>query len=122
MGDKVSKKPLIFNVNWFRLDDEGHFIWPGFGENFRVLKWMIDRAMGKADARETAIGFIPNPEDIETEGLDLSLEIMTDLLSIDNESWLEDVENIKKFYAQFGDKLPKELNDELAKLESNLKK
>ena len=122
MGDKVSKKPLIFNVNWFRLDDEGHFIWPGFGENFRVLKWMIDRAMGKADARETAIGFIPNPEDIETEGLDLSLEIMTELLSIDNESWLEDVENIKKFYAQFGDKLPKELNDELAKLESNLKK
>ena len=122
MGKKVENQPKIFNVNWFRLDDEGHFIWPGFGENFRVLKWMIDRCMDKVDAVETEIGYIPRSEDIEIEGLDIDTDTLKELLSIDRESWLEDVANIKEFYSKFEGTLPEELKEELAKLEANLNK
>ena len=72
MGEKLGDKaPKIFNVNWFRLDDEGHFIWPGFGDNLRVLEWILKRCEGKVDAKETAIGYVPNAEDINLEGLGL---------------------------------------------------
>jgi phosphoenolpyruvate carboxykinase (GTP) len=124
MGKKLGDKaPKIFNVNWFRLDDEGHFIWPGFGDNLRVLSWIVDRCKGKADAVETPIGFGPKAEDINIEGLDdVTLDTIKDLLTVDTAPWLEDVANIKEFYKKFGDRLPKELNEELAKLEGNLKK
>lgn len=122
MGKKIPNPPKIFHVNWFRTDDEGHFIWPGFGENMRVLMWILARCEGKVDAVETAIGYLPKPEDINIEGLDLDLDVMKELLTVDHDAWLSDVENIKDFYKQVGDRVPHELYDELAMLETNLKK
>ena len=123
MGKKLGDKaPKIFNVNWFRTDDEGHFIWPGFGDNMRVLNWIVDRCEGKADAVETPIGYEPKPEDIDVEGLDITTDTVRDLLSVDKSLWKEEVKGIKEFYAKFGDKLPKALESELATLESNLNK
>ena len=122
MGKKIPNPPKIFHVNWFRTDDKGHFIWPGFGENMRVLMWILARCEGKVDAVETAIGYLPKPEDINIEGLDLDLNVMKELLTVDHDAWLSDVENIKDFYKQVGDRVPQELYDELAMLETNLKK
>ncbi len=122
MGKKIPHAPKIFHVNWFRTDADGNFIWPGFGDNMRVLLWILDRCDGKAEAVETPIGFVPKAEDIDIEGLDLSLATIKELLTVDKASWLEDVANIKEFYAQIGDHMPKELYEELDKLESNLKK
>ncbi|MBE6627366.1 MAG: phosphoenolpyruvate carboxykinase (GTP) [Ruminococcaceae bacterium] len=123
MGKKIPNAPKIFHVNWFRTDAEGHFIWPGFGDNMRVLMWILDRCAGKVDAVETPIGFVPKAEDINIEDLDgVTIDTIRDLLTIDTESWLEDVENIKAFYKQIGDRVPAELYDELAILEGNLKK
>ncbi len=122
MGEKLGDKaPKIFNVNWFRTDDEGHFIWPGFGDNLRVLMWILDRCEGKADAVETPIGFEPKAEDINIEGLDITVDTIRDLLNVDKNLWKEEAKGIHEFYAKFGDKLPKELQDELATLEANLK-
>ena len=122
MGKKIGKQPQIFNVNWFRTDDEGNFIWPGFGDNLRVLEWIIDRCEGKVDARESAIGYLPYAKDINIDGLDIDESVVEDLLTVDKATWLEEVKGIKEFYAQFGDRLPKELADELAKLEERLSK
>ena len=121
MGEKLGDKaPKIFNVNWFRTDDEGHFIWPGFGDNMRVLMWILGRCAGEADAVETAIGYEPKPEDINIEGLDITKETVADLLSVDKELWKTEAEGIREFYQKFGEKLPKELMAELEKLEKNL--
>ena len=122
MGKKIANPPKIFNVNWFRLDDEGNFMWPGFGDNMRVLNWILDRCDGKVDAVETEIGFVPNKEDLQLEGLDLSDEAITELLSIDKQAWKEDLANQREFFAQFGDKLPKEIKDSMDTLEANLNK
>ena len=122
MGKKTANQPKIFNVNWFRTDDEGNFIWPGFGDNLRVLEWIIKRCKGEVDAKEVAIGYVPNAEDINIDGLDIDVDTVKELLSVDKETWLEEVKGIKEFYAQFGERLPKELADELAKLEANLSK
>ncbi|MCQ4896310.1 MULTISPECIES: phosphoenolpyruvate carboxykinase (GTP) [Anaerotruncus] len=124
MGEKLGDKaPKIFNVNWFRTDDEGHFIWPGFGDNMRVLNWIIDRCEGRAEAVETPIGYEPKPEDIDVEGLgDVTTDTVKDLLTVDKALWKEEVKGIKEFYAKFGDKLPKELESQLATLEANLDK
>ena len=121
MGTKIPHPPKIFHVNWFRTDDEGNFIWPGFGDNMRVLMWILDRCAGKVDADITPIGYIPKAEDINIEGLDISLDTIKDLLTIDKESWLADVENIKAFYKQVGDRVPQTMYDELAALEARLK-
>ncbi|MBQ8830929.1 MAG: phosphoenolpyruvate carboxykinase (GTP) [Oscillospiraceae bacterium] len=121
MGEMVPNKPKIFNVNWFRLDDDGNFIWPGFGDNMRVLEWIMARCFDEVDADETAIGFVPKPEDINLEESGVSLETLRDLLSVDKELWKTEVEGIKEFYAKFGDKLPTALREELSKLEENLK-
>lgn len=120
MGKNIPNPPKIFHVNWFRTDDEGHFIWPGFGDNMRVLLWILDRCAGAADAVETPIGFVPKAEDINIEGLDIDLNVMRDLLTVDKASWLEDVENIKEFYKLVGDHVPTELQEELAALEARL--
>ena len=122
MGKKAANAPKIFHVNWFRTDAEGNFIWPGFGDNLRVLLWILDRCAGKADAVESAIGYLPKPEDINTEGLDISLDTMKELLTVDKESWIADLDSIKEFYAKIGDTMPCELLEELATLEANLKK
>lgn len=122
MGKKISNPPKIFHVNWFRTDDEGNFIWPGFGDNFRVLLWILDRCADKVDAVETAIGYVPKAEDIDIEELNISRDTIRNLLSVDKEHWLEDIDNIKAFYDKLGKSVPAELREELAKLEENLKK
>ena len=118
----VPHLPKIFHVNWFRTDDEGNFIWPGFGDNMRVLLWILDRVEGKADADLTPIGYVPKAEDIDTEGLaGIDTETIKGLLSVDRESWREDVKNIKDFYNLIGDRVPKELWKELEELDERLK-
>lgn len=120
MGKKIKVQPKIFNVNWFRTDSEGHFIWPGFGDNMRVLDWILKRCEETVDADETAIGYVPKPEDINLEGCGVDEETLKGLLNVDTETWKKEAEGIKEFYKKFGDKLPKELEDELAALESRL--
>ena len=122
MGNKIPNAPQIFHVNWFRTDDEGNFIWPGFGDNLRVLLWMLDRVDGKVGAKETAIGYIPETADIDTTGLDISKEVMDELLSVDKESWLADIANIREFYDLIGDTVPAELKSQLDALEARLSK
>ena len=122
MGNKMSNPPKIFHVNWFRTNEEGEFIWPGFGDNFRVLEWMLKRCDNKIDANEAAIGYLPKAEDINIEALDLSMDTLKSLLKIDSESWLEDVKSIEEFYAKIGDTIPEELMDELKTLTNNLNK
>ena len=122
MGKKLGDKaPKIFNVNWFRTDDEGHFIWPGFGDNLRVLEWIIKRCEGKADAVETPIGYVPQAEDINLEGLDFSLDTLKSILEVDKDLWRTEADGIAEFYEKFGDKLPAELKSQLATLKNNLK-
>lgn len=120
MGKKIPNPPKIFHVNWFRTDDEGHFIWPGFGENMRVLMWILSRCENKVDAKETPIGFVPYAKDINLEGSGVSEETLEDLLSIDKESWKADISNIREFYALVGDRVPTEMKIELAALEKRL--
>ena len=121
MGKKIPNAPKIFHVNWFRTDADGNFIWPGFGDNMRVLLWILARCEGTVDADLTAIGYVPKAEDINIEGLDdVTIDTIRDLLSVDVDSWKEDVENIKAFYAQIGDRVPAELHEELAALEARL--
>ncbi|MBQ6553086.1 MAG: phosphoenolpyruvate carboxykinase (GTP) [Clostridia bacterium] len=126
MGKKIPNPPKIFNVNWFRTDDEGHFIWPGFGDNMRVLMWILARCEDKIGAQETAIGYLPNPEDIETEGLDgIDVETIRGLLSVDADLWLQDADGVEEFYKKIdsvGNRMPKELYDELAGLRERLGK
>ncbi len=117
LGDKA---PKIFNVNWFRVDEEGHFIWPGFGDNLRVLEWIIKRCEGEVDAVETPIGFVPKPEDINLEGLeDFDIETLKGILEVDKQKWAKEAEGVEEFYTKFGDKLPSALRDELATLKAN---
>ena len=122
MGDKIAKKPKIFHVNWFRQDENGHFLWPGFGDNLRVLDWILDRCDDVVDANECEIGYVPKAEDINIEGLDMTTADIENLLQIDKDAWKEDVASIKDFYAKFEGRIPTELTDELAKLEENLNK
>ena len=121
MGEKLGDKaPKIFHVNWFRTDEEGHFIWPGFGDNLRVLDWMLKRCEGTVGAKETAIGFVPEVDDINLDGLDFSKEALAGILNVDKDLWMAEVPGIKEFYAKFGDKLPVKLQAELDTLEAKL--
>ena len=124
MGKKIKVQPKIFNVNWFRTDDEGHFIWPGFGDNMRVLDWILRRCEEVVDADECAIGYIPKVEDIVLDGIEdeVSPDVLKGLLTIDKEMWKKEAEGIEEFYKKFGDKLPVELKEELEKLKANLNK
>ena len=123
MGKKISHAPGIFHVNWFRTDENGHFVWPGFGDNFRVLLWILDRCEGKVDAVKTAIGYVPKPEDINLEGIsgNVTTDTVRDLLTVDTEAWLEDITNIEQFYEQVGSHVPAEMKEELAALAARLK-
>ena len=122
MKNKTDKLPKIFNVNWFRTDENGHFIWPGFGDNMRVLDWIIKRCEGAVDADETAIGFVPKAEDINIDGLDINIETLKGLLDVDKDMWKSEAEGIEEFYTKFGDKLPETLRAELESLKANLAK
>ena len=119
LGDKA---PKIFNVNWFRVDEDGHFIWPGFGDNLRVLEWILKRCDNEVDAVETAIGYVPKPENINLEGLkDFDEEKLASILKVDNAKWAKEAAGVEEFYKKFGDKLPQELRDELNGLEERTK-
>ena len=119
----ADKAPKIFNVNWFRKDDEGNFMWPGFGDNLRVLEWIIKRCEGEVDAQETAIGYLPYAKDINIEGLEgeVSVESLESILDVDKALWAAEADGIGEFYAKFGDKLPETLKAELETLKANLK-
>ena len=117
---KTPDAPKIFNVNWFRTDDNGNFIWPGFGDNIRVLDWIVDRCEGRIGAEETPIGYVPRPEDIDIEGTDLTRETLRGLLSVDKEMWRAEAADIEKHYEKFGPRLPKELRKQLDALEKRL--
>ena len=121
MEKSVPHLPKIFNVNWFRTDDNGEFIWPGFGENLRVVEWILKRCFDEADARETEIGYLPKVEDINLDGIDVDPDTLAGLLSVDRDLWKKETEGIHEFYAKFGDQLPKALAEELAGLEERLK-
>ncbi len=114
------KQPKIFNVNWFRKDDEGHFMWPGFGDNLRVLLWIMDRCEGKVDAVETPIGYLPKPEDIDIDGLDVTVDDVKAMLTVDKALWREEADGIEEFFKSLGDTVPQELYDELATLRANV--
>ena len=123
MGKSVPNLPKIFHVNWFRTDDEGHFLWPGFGDNMRVVEWIIKRCRGEVDAVETPIGFMPKPEDISLEGIEdeVSEDTLKNLLSVDVEVWKKEADDIEAFFAQVGEgKLPAELAENLEILKKNL--
>ena len=124
MGKKVGDKaPKIFNVNWFRQDEKGDFMWPGFGENMRVIDWILDRCEDKVDAQETAIGYVPYAKDINIKGTDVSEETLEKLLYVDKTRWAAEADEIEKYYDDnFGDKLPKEIRDNLATLKANCAK
>jgi phosphoenolpyruvate carboxykinase (GTP) len=125
LGKKAdpAKLPKIFNVNWFRKDANGKFMWPGYGENSRVLKWVFERCEGTAKAVETPIGNLPTPDAIDCTGLEdtVNTATMNELLKVDREGWLREVEMIREHYKQFGEKLPKALHTELEQLEKRLR-
>jgi phosphoenolpyruvate carboxykinase (GTP) len=115
-----SKLPKIYYVNWFRKDANGKFVWPGFGDNSRVLKWIVERLEGKAEATETPIGNVPTKDALDVSGLDLTDEQLDLLLTVDTEAWRAEAEQITPHYERFGDHLPKELWDELEALNKRL--
>ncbi len=118
VGAKLSNPPRIFKVNWFRLDENGRFMWPGFGDNMRVLLWILARCEGKVDAIETMIGYSPRPEDINIEGLEgFDRETLAELLKVDPEAWVDEIKGIREYFSIF-DRLPQELADCLAELEA----
>lgn len=117
---KSDKLPKIFHVNWFRRDQDGKFIWPGFGENMRVLAWIVDRCAGRVDARETPIGFLPNVEDINTDGIDVSPETMRELLSVDPAQWQQEMTAIAEYFAEYGNRMPKTMLGELSEISEAL--
>ena len=123
MGEKLGDKaPKIFNVNWFKQDENGNFMWPGFGDNMRVLDWIIKRCEGTIDAEKTPIGYLPKKGDINLKGIEdeVTSEVEDKLLAVDRDLWKKEVEEMKEFYKQFGDKLPDGLKQELADLEARL--
>ena len=121
MEKLLTHPPVIANVNWFRTDDEGHFLWPGFGDNLRVIEWVLRRAFGEAEAVESEIGYLPKPEDIDLADAGVDEDTLRGLLTVDKELWRKECEGIRAYYAQFGDRLPKRLAEELEKLEAALK-
>jgi phosphoenolpyruvate carboxykinase (GTP) len=113
MGKRMQNPPKIFHVNWFRTGPDGKFLWPGYGENLRVLEWILDRAEGEGAAVESPIGYLPRAEDLHLEGLGLPPDRVRDeLLSIDRNEWIEEAKSLDKFLSPFGDDLPREIRDE----------
>lgn len=120
IGKKASKLPKIFMVNWFRKDENGKFMWPGFRDNSRIIKWMLERIEGKTGAKETEIGFMPEEGALDLNGLDITKETMDKLLSVNKQDWKKEVGMIEEFYAKFGDRIPQELKDQLDELKKKL--
>lgn len=121
MGKRMSKPPKIFCVNWFRTDEKGKFLWPGFKENLRVLEWILDRCNGKVGALQTPIGYIPRPTDLDMTGIDIGRNVLEKLLEVDNKAWAEELKGINKFFKMFKKNLPAELWQEYEALSKRLK-
>jgi phosphoenolpyruvate carboxykinase (GTP) len=115
-GERSAKLPKIFHVNWFRRDAAGKFLWPGYGENLRVLRWIIERCEGRVGAVEKPIGFLPKPADIDLKGLDVSNDTLEQLLAVDTEQWRKEMTSIGEYFAEFGDRLPQKLSAEHQKV------
>jgi phosphoenolpyruvate carboxykinase (GTP) len=120
-GKRLKNPPKIFFVNWFRQDDKGKFLWPGFGDNIRVLKWMIDRVNNKVGANTTPIGLIPKTGDLDLTGLDIPKENMEKLFEVKLPEWKAELESVKSFLRQFDDRMPKEIWQEFKNLEAHAK-
>ena len=120
VGQSTAQPPKIFQVNWFRTDAQGNFLWPGFGQNVRVLKWILERVRGGGKAVETPIGWIPTPDGIEREGLDLPASTLEELLQIDRPDWEQEIASQRQFFSQFGSRLPREIQAEHEALEQRL--
>ncbi len=116
MGKRIPHAPKIFHVNWFRKNADGKFLWPGFGQNVRVLKWILERVEGKGQAVETPIGWVPAPGALTLDGLEITHNTMEELLRVNPDDWAPELEETKKFFAQFGKRLPQELREEHAQL------
>jgi len=112
MGKKLANPPRIFNVNWFRKGADGKFLWPGYGENVRVLKWILDRVEGRATAQETPIGYVPTASSLTLDGLPVSRDAMNELLSVNTSDWAEEEKAVGEFFGKFGSHLPETLRDE----------
>jgi len=115
-----AKLPRIYYVNWFQQDDQGRFLWPGFGENSRILKWVFDRCDGLASATDTAIGRVPSRLDLDLEGLNIPISSLARLLNVDIDAWLAEIPSIREHFARFGDHLPEGMKQELLNLEKRL--
>jgi phosphoenolpyruvate carboxykinase (GTP) len=122
VGQKLAQPPKIFFVNWFMKDDQGRFMWPGFRDNSRVIKWMVDRVKGKVPARETAVGLMPRLEDFDMTDLSLPDGTMDKLFELNPTEWKKEVAEIETFYSQFGNRLPKALAERLSELKSRFEK
>ena len=120
MGRGIPRPPKIFHVNWFRKGSDGKFLWPGYGENVRVLKWILERVEGKGQAEETPIGFVPTRHALTLDGLDITPETIQELLRVDPADWQKEAEEIGKFFTKFGDRLPAEIRDERLRLSERL--
>ena len=121
MGEREGAQlPRVYYVNWFRKSAGQDFLWPGFGENSRVLKWIFDRCNGTAKAIETPIGSLPTRDSLDLEGLDLDAEDLDELLGVNHDGWLQELPLIREYFAQFGDRLPKELSELVDQLENDL--
>ena len=119
-AERTDKLPRIFHVNWFRQDADGRFLWPGFGENLRVLRWIIDRCEQRVGAKETPIGYLPEPGDIDIEGLDIDADAMHALTRIDTQQWQVEIESIGEYFDSFGDRLPAALRQEQQRIAREL--
>ncbi len=121
MGEQGGKMmPRIFHVNWFRKDSAGHWLWPGFGENMRVLKWMVARVHGEVDAVKTPVGLVPRPESLGLAEMGITGRAAEELLGVDREAWMAEADNRDRFFRLFGDKLPPEIFFESAALRFRL--
>ena len=120
VGAKLKHAPKVFHVNWFRQGADNKFLWPGFGDNLRVLKWMLERCAGKADAHDTAIGFLPRSEDLDTNGLSIEADTLKELLSVKDEAWRKEVVDIRAYLAEFGARTPGQLYAELEGVQDRL--
>ena len=121
IGRMASRPPLIFAMNAFRQDDQGGFLWPGFGENIRILKWIIDRVNGRADARETPLGLVPDPATFPTDGLNVPRTDLQKLFDVRPGEWGEELQEIRAFLDRFGQHLPYEIRRDFEKMAAGLK-
>ena len=121
MGERIPNPPRIFHVNWFRQDEHGKFLWPGYGENLRVLRWIVERCAGTAAGVETPIGYVPDAREIDIKGLDIGAGVMDKLFSVDRNEWIEEIKGHKEFFEKFGERLPAAIWEEYRSLEKRLK-